>query len=311
MISMAKIDSKWKNIVPNANQPVARRVDAEHPLDFFIGYDQDGRMQLSLHARKLPDLPKSVQQVSVTAYQRKDGKYAICLTLENDQFREYFVSLCWDIIFNTYNVTNNSNGIETAVRRFGMWLIFLADHASKKMSDASIKGLIGELLVMKDICIPVYGVEHAINGWVGPLFADRDFEYEDNWFEVKTLSAEKDSVIISSFDQLDTPQSGTLVICRMDRTNADNANAVSLNKAIDNIVELIQDEDVASMFRVRLNLTGYDAEDSRADDLFSMIGFEKYLVVEGFPRIQKSTLPSAITKGKYTIDISEIQPWRQ
>jgi len=268
-------------------------------------------MQLSLHAWKLPELPKSVQQVSVTANQRKDGKYAICLTLENDQFREYFVSLCWDIIFNTYNVTNNSNGIETAVRRFGMWLIFLADHASKKMSDASIKGLIGELLVMKDICIPVYGVEHAINGWVGPLFADRDFEYEDSWFEVKTLSAEKDSVIISSFDQLDTPQSGTLVICRMDRTNADNANAVSLNKAIDNIIELIQDEDVASMFRVRLNLTGYDAEDSRADDLFSMIGFEKYLVIEGFPRIQKSTLPSAITKGKYTIDISEIQPWRQ
>ena len=59
MISMATIDTTWAAIVPQKGKSVVRRVDPSHPVDFFIGYDENGAMQMVLLAEKgvIPSSP--------------------------------------------------------------------------------------------------------------------------------------------------------------------------------------------------------------------------------------------------------------
>lgn len=311
MISMATIDSAWATITPQKGQNIVRRVDPAHPVDFFIGYDESCAMQLVLLAEEQPDLPPSSQQVLVRANPRKDGKYAVCFSLVNQSLKDTFISLCWDIIASTYGAESQQAGIKIAVNRFSKWLILMAKGHNSKMSEAVVRGLVGELAVLRDICIPKYGSPHSITGWIGPLHADRDFEYEDDWFEVKAMSLSREAVSISSFDQLDIDRPGTLVVAKVEKAAASDAEAISLNSLVRDIVELLEeDQDALSTFRVRLVLNGYDESDERADELFHLYGYDKFRVYDDFPRIRKSELPGEISNGEYTLSIVALSPWQ-
>ena len=312
MILMEQISSIWSEISPEKGSTIARRADPSHPLDFFVGYDENQNMQLMLLAEELPDLPKSSQQVFVRANQRADRQYAICFILVNSSLREIFISLCWDIMACTYRVHDKKNGIASAVKRFRMWQILLAKGSESKMSDSAVRGLLGELTVLTDICIPRYGKNHAVTGWVGPLQADRDFEYEDSWIEVKTTSLSKDTVLISSLDQLDVDRPGSLIICRLEKTSVHDPNSITLNTLICMTENALSDEEYAlSVFRAKLVLNGYDKEDERADEAFIVHDIEEYSADDNFPRIRRSQLPMAIGNGEYTLNISALQTWRR
>jgi hypothetical protein len=187
----------------------------------------------------------------------------------------------------------------------------MAKGRNSKLSDAVVRGMVGELTVLRDICIPKYGSPHSITGWIGPLHADRDFEYEDDWFEVKSVSLSREIVSISSFDQLDIDRQGTLVLARIEKTTDSDADAISLNSLVQDIEELLaEDQDALSTFRVRLVLNGYDEADERANELFHLHGFEKYRVYDDFPRIRKSELTSEINNGEYTLSIAALSSWQ-
>lgn len=311
MILMEKIKSIWSEISPEKGSTIARRADPSHPLDFFVGYDETQNMQLMLLAEELPNLPKSSQQVLVRANQRTDKQYAICFILTNPSLREIFISLCWDIMACTYYVHDKKSGIASAIKRFSMWQILLARGLESRMSDSAVRGLLGELTILKKICIPKYGKNHAVTGWVGPLQADRDFEYEDGWLEVKATSLSKDTVSISSFDQLDVDRPGSLIICRLEKTSVHDPHSITLNALILSMEEALSDEECALQnFYTKLALNGYDRNDERADEAFIVHNIEVYSADDNFPRIRRSQLPTAIGNGEYTLNISALQTWR-
>jgi len=308
---MEMINSMWLAIAPQKGSTIARRADPLHPLDIFIGYDENGCMQLMLLTDEEPKLPESSQQVIVRGNQRTDGQYAVCFSLVNTSLREIFVSLCWDIMESTYGVPNKKSGTVSAIKRFGMWQVLLAKGSESKMSDLVVRGLIGELSVLKNFGMPRYGKSHAVTGWIGPLHADRDFEYEDTWFEVKAASLSRESIIISSFDQLDIDRPGNLIVCRLEKTSEADPNALTLNTLVKAIEEdLSEDEYALSTLHVRLTLSGYDETDERTDDSFVVNSFEVYHVEDDFPRIRRSQLHLAIGSGEYALNISALQPWR-
>lgn len=311
MISMATIDRTWAAIAPKRGQTVVRRVDPAHPVDFFIGYDETCAMQLLFLADEQPDLPPSSQQVLVRSNLRKDGRYAVCFSLVNQSLKDTFISLCWDIVASTYGAETQKAGIEAASNRFGKWLVLMEKGRNSKLSDAVVRGMVGELAVLRDICIPKYGSSHSITGWIGPLHADRDFEYEDDWLEVKSASLSCETISISSFDQLDIDRPGTLVLARIAKTADSDKEAISLNSLVQDIEkQLGNDQDALSTFKVRLVLNGYDESDTKANESFHLHGYEKYRVYDDFPRIRKSKLASEINNGEYTLSIKMLSPWQ-
>ena len=313
MITKTELSKIWTEIVSQTGQNIGRRADPGHPLDFFVSYDEYNRMQLMLITDHEHVLPSSSKQILVRGNKRTDGKTAICFSLENNELKDQFVSLCWDIMDCSYRIQDKNKGVQIAIKRFKMWQKLFAEEKTRKMSEAEAKGLLGELTVLKEICVKKYGIDEAILGWVGPMGADRDFEYSDCWYESKFVSLSMDKVKISSLDQLDTDQNGVLVICRYEKTSGASAGFVTINNLIKEISDLASyNENTLVSFVNRVMLTGYDANSEQSTQAYMYHRLEKYNVKENdFPRIRRSDVDVAISDGEYLISIPAIQRWKE
>lgn len=311
MITTIELSALWGAISPQRGNSIGRRIDPAHPLDFFATYDEQNNMQIMLLSPQFPDLPSSSQQILVRGNKRTDGEYAICLSLVNNALRELFISLCWDIMDCTSHTVSRQAGVDTAIRRFRMWQTMLAEQQNRRLSDEEVKGLVGELLVLKHICAPKHGIEAGVSGWIGPLNADRDFELSSIWYEVKATSLSRDRVTISSFEQLDTDVPGYLVICRIERTSHENSEAFTLRSLIADIdTQIGCNGYTATVFHNRLSIVGFNPDDERVDQPYSFHAMDLYFVADQFPRIRRSAITTAISDGKYSLNIVALEPWR-
>lgn len=311
MISMSELNDAWKGIMPQAGQNVGRRADENHPLDFFITYDENFNMQMMLLSEFLPSIPPSSQQISVRANPRHDGRYAVCFSLTDATLQEQFISLCWDIMHCTVNTHDKTSGVKAAIKRFCMWQKLFAEDKSKKLSNAEAKGLIGELLTLKEVILTRYPPQTAVAGWIGPIGADRDFEFSDTWYETKAVSLSKDIVTISSADQLDTNIAGTLLVLRIEKVSQNSPGCFSLNSLTAEIRSSIQNPEARAIFESRLSSSKFDSADPQADEPYFMHRIEYYHVGDDFPRIRRSSLPPTISNCTYTLSIAGLQKWRQ
>lgn len=311
MISITDLSAAWEAIVPQSGQNVGRRADESHPLDFFITYDESHNMQMMLISDHLPSVPASSKQISVRANPRHDGKYALCFSLADKSLREQFVSLCWDIMDCTYDIPNKRSGVKRAINRFCMWQKLFAEAKDKRLSDAEIKGLIGELCVLKQVVLLKHLPRVALAGWVGPLGADRDFEMPFTWYEVKAVSLSKDIVSISSLDQLDTDVEGDLLIARIEKVSPNTPGSFSLNSLVDEIKDSLDNWDSRTIFDSRIATTKYDRSDPRAEEAYVLHRIESYKVDNDFPRIRRSKIPVGVSNATYDLSIPGMQNWRQ
>lgn len=312
MITKTELSTLWEAIIPQQGQTVGRRADPQHPLDFFITYDEIPNLQLILLTDYQLSLPCSSKQILVRGNKRADGRNAICFSLEDKKLKDQFVSLCWDIMDCSFEIHDRKAAAQSAIKRFKMWQKLFAETRNKKLSETEVKGLIGELSVLKEICVKKYGIKKAVSGWVGPLGADRDFVFEDMWYEAKYVSLSMDKVSISSLDQLDTDDCGELVLGRFEKTSDEAEGYITLNSLVESIKELASaDENTLVSFLNRMALSGYNGESEQADQPYVFQRFEKYRVCsDSFPRIRRSRVPVAIAQCSYQLSIPALQQWK-
>lgn len=92
MITKTELGKLWSAITPQPGQNVGRRADPQHPLDFFVSYDEKPNMQFMLLTEIEPALPNSSKQLYVRGNKRSDGKYAVCFSLEDYQLKDQYIS---------------------------------------------------------------------------------------------------------------------------------------------------------------------------------------------------------------------------
>lgn len=311
MITITELTKTWTSISAQQGQTVGRRADNQHPLDIFITYDENCSMQMLMLSDFLPNMPRSSREIIVRTNPRNDGRYALCFVLADENLREQFICLCWDIMDYTFSSSNKSVGIKSALKRFSMWQKLFAENKDTKLSEAEIKGLIGELLTLKEAVLKRYDPVTAVSGWIGPLGADRDFEFADTWYEAKTTSLSKDTVTISSLDQLDTDTEGNLLILRIEKAAHHSPAAITLKTIIAEIREILADTNAEQIFESRLLSAKYSESDEGADLPFIFHKAEIYQTDSEFPRIRRSDVHTAISNSTYDLSIPAIQSWRQ
>lgn len=309
MVAISKYKDLWDNIPTNPEGNLLRRVESAHPLDLFIGFDKENRMMLVLFTDHLPRFPNSSKEIFVRTKFREDSVYVVSFSLIDERFKDVFITLTWDILNYTFTVSDKQKGLVRFLERFSMWQNLMA---KEKLLGNEVKGLIGELLVLRDYCFPKFGVAASVKAWAGPLGADRDFEFDNSWIEVKTTSLSASQVQISSFEQMDTLIDGFLIICRLEKSSVLAPETISLHRLVSSIESiLILETDALHLFRTIIQLTGYDdCEDSNMP-IFSFHRFEKYRVDQDFPRIRRIDVSSEITGGSYQLNIPMIQNWRE
>ena len=77
MLTLDELTVKWNEIAVLAY----KRVDADHPLDFYIGTDSVGHKELLLLSTYEPPKLISSKSIVIEIGKRHDSKWAVCYKL--------------------------------------------------------------------------------------------------------------------------------------------------------------------------------------------------------------------------------------
>lgn len=303
----------WDNIKPSQQDVSVLRVDQDHPLDLFWAKDHHGTCLFfyeyttdSGHSSKsLPVL----RGLKIELRKSRDKIFRLVLSLKENGDWEIFSSLCNDIIYSTRAIEKKDIGFSSILNRLLKWHEFLSAKRTDIFSEEKIKGLIGELLFLKNQLIPKYGCADAIQFWTGPEGTAQDFNVNGSTVEVKTqMSGTSPTIKISSSEQLcsQAPIS-YLCVLTLGKASSDNLEKVNLPILIAEIRNILATESATAVSRFQdlLLQLGYLESELYHDFNYIQNHMRAFEVKEGFPRICPDALISGISKVSYHINLSE------
>ena len=277
-------------------------------LSIYIGRDDDARYSFDFRGKYKPVRITSSDVIAVEQYKQGD-LFTLRFSLENSDLLEYFCTFCQDLMDSVRVTSDDEAAYQTLRSRYYSWRqLFRPDNA--RMTETEIMGLIGELLFLKDYMIPERGIDVALESWMGPEKTHKDFSDQQDWFEIKTISFGKESVRISSVEQLDSDIDGTLVIYELEKMSP-SFDGIKLNQLANNIIASLQSASQREVFIDKLQLFGFDFSNEYDNLVFALRGEHKYKVeTNSFPRIHRGMLPDAIARVQYDLLLTEIEPFK-
>lgn len=298
---------KWNSISPYTGGFLL--VSDEHPLSFHIGYLSDSqKCFIVLNTGKLEKISSS-KAINVENILLSDNSYALRFSLNYASLDEIFVKLCWDFMSAS---KDDQKPIEKIVAQYKKWLRLLQQIGNGLLPPHSQKGLIGELLYLADL-IERHGENKALSEWVGPEGADQDFNFEDGWAEIKTTIIAGTSVQVSSLQQFDRSDEGTLIVYFLDKTSSTGTTTMSLNEAVELVSSKVTMQSNKDFLELKLAKCGYQSKnaDEYSAYRFKLSERRQYCVSSGFPRLTKDNVPPAVIEVQYRIDLPSIETFRK
>jgi len=289
-------------------------VDNEHRWDLYWARSQDHRLLIArLKGRvsvpsKLPRFKGVWLSVDTSA---TGIVRSLMLELLDDQAEDIFRLLCQDIIEATRRAHSEQELVQEMVARTWMWHRFLQKGKSGLLTSEEQRGLIGELTILKQVCIPVYGKPFAVEGWTGAVGTARDFEFGATCLEVKARRAPAlPFVEINSEFQLDPDGLDALFLYVIDVTASSDATGLTLNS----IIEFLRDEltvegEALELLDERLMAAGYRLTDDYSEWHWAIGESQAFQVTEDFPSIRHSSLFSGVSNVEYRLSLQQCQPF--
>ena len=284
-----------------------RRVDEEHPLDIYLGKDASARTSMLLISKSIPMQIYSSHLIGIDIGKRTDGSWALSFSILDNQYQDMFFHFCDDIINSTRDVKDKSQGTTFVCLRYLKWQEMLKKNSSGLLSFSEIKGLIGELVFLKEFLFGKYGKNIALQSWIGPDKADQDFVCADSWYETKATVSGASTIKISSIEQLDTITDGELVVVYLDKTSYANPNRITLNGIVDEIEKSLDNGEQRQLLRDILIRQGYVHRNEYDEHGFVCTLINRYAVTQSFPALRKKDIPAAIANSNYLLSLSAIQ----
>lgn len=313
MITMMTIESlkdRWHTLGQTLNESAYQRIDSAHPLDLYIGHDMLDAKELMLLVDREPSRVSSCRSISVQKGRRQDGKWAVRFSLIDLEQEAVFIHLCWDLIESSREIQNRNRGNSFVLSRFRKWQRLMEYGHDGLLSKTVVKGLIGELLFLKQYILSKFDPVIAVEGWLGPDGADRDFVYRGIWYEVKSIDPGTSSIRISSVEQLDVDDPGELVVMMLEKTSSSNDDSLTLPGIVHHIRYLLQESPLAlEQFDDKLLGMGFMDRKEYEEDHYVFRGIRRFVVARDFPRIRKGTLPPCISAMTYELSVSCLSKW--
>ena len=283
------------------------RVNWEHPLELYLGKNDKGYPTLRFNGNFQPvkvlgNSILEIKQVKTSTY------YSLLFSFTSEDNQSLFYNFCEDIINQTANYSGN-DGYTEIVNRYTQWKKMFYG-SSKLLSENEVLGLIGELLFLKDFAFRVYGISTGLNGWSGPEPTHKDFSFDNNWYEIKTINSFKNSVSISSLEQLDSEFDGHLIVYTMEKMSP-SFNGVKLNALVASINEIITLDTDKDVFFEKLKQVGYAYSEVYDNYVYNFISKLQYIVKDDFPRLKAKNMPQGIGKVQYEIFLSMIENYKE
>lgn len=289
------------------------QIDTQHPLEWHIGYQSISQRTLLLISDISIGEVESSKSMLVTRRRREsDNRWTLSFELLRNEQQDVFAILCCDIIEYSRVAPDEKEALKLVLQRYKQWSKLLELQKNGLMDETTRKGLLGELLFLEQRIVETEEPLSAIRGWSGADSADQDFMYPDGWFEIKSIGVAASNVTISSLEQLDCADSGSLVIMRIDKVAPDREGAFSLNEVVYRISEaLIGNADALDLFRTKLSAYGYIDLQEYSDQKYYWSGKQSYRVDESFPKLTAKTIPTQIVSAQYELNLPSLIDWNK
>jgi len=289
-----------------------QRIDESHPLDFYLGKDASGEWLLLLITEEQTALSRENRAIHVFCRKRSDGRWALMFRLMKPELGKLFSLVCEDLVESSRSNPDPTHPASFVLARFIRWQRLLERGDSGLLDDAALRGLVGELLFLETIAIPGRGVRQAVSGWCGPSGADRDFCFPDREFEIKTIREGADRILVSSAEQLDLASKpldlGVVVL--EDAVPGTLPEAFTVIDLVGRLRQaLVPDPTALDILESRLMDAGFLMREEYGERAFVLRRIRMFKVMEGFPAIRRSALPSGIGKVSWELLVQAILPF--
>ncbi len=255
----------WEGFVASPASMRGRRVDASHPRDWFWCVEPGGRYGLALYQvsdRQLPQDLSELHGLTATIRENSDGTRFLLLLLESGTDWELFLALCQDLVASTKRSNSPDNALDVAVTRLRRWQKFLSRGRRPGLTDEEARGLLGELIFLRDELCRRAGIQAAVQSWAGPEGHPQDFALGDFVFEIKSrVPSSREVVEITSAEQLQS-SSGKFFLVVQELAPIQKGTAGNVTLAL-----------MVTAIRGQVESAGGDMV-RRFDDLLDAVGYE-------------------------------------
>ncbi|HHQ6722835.1 TPA: PD-(D/E)XK motif protein [Serratia fonticola] len=305
----SEFTGKWDEIAGRGHSAGRFRVCPDHQLDLFVGFSLVGEREFTLEsstvgfdADELPIFENMVVQLG-----DDNGINYLTLRLIDRALTDLFSVICSDLAEASSAAENASSAIQIFVNRLNRWAELLRRRRTRELSFKERLGLLGELSMLVwtiDEC----GIDAplAVRGWRGPDGDTNDIGLNNVRIEVKAqLSTQRQSLKISSLDQLDWDSRNLFIAVNRFSPSDDGVSLSSLSLAVSS--KLSTNSHGFMEFQRKLIVAGYDPDAGYIHDAFKLEELSVYSVLEGFPRLIPNNVPLGITKVRYEIACETIK----
>ena len=282
------------------------RVDDKHILDLYLGLNEKGQYTLEYRGDFIIKEVKGSGVIGVSQGTTSKYSYLLIFLKDTDMF-DTFCALIEDILDTTRSCPDNPSGYQVVTNRLYSWKKMFSSK-KKKMDESAIMGLIGELYFLDNYMFPKYGKTDSLNSWSGQELTHKDFSLEDIWYEVKSIHSGKETVKISSLEQLQSRNYGELVIIPMERMSP-AFNGVTLSKLANKIMKEFDSDEDLDKFISKMSEQGFSFDSETDEYVYQVVSIDRYAVNTDFPKIIRIEIPPAIVQAQYDISITSILPF--
>ena len=303
-----ELRKKWESI--NYHDGGSLQLAIEHPLEWFVRYETRDNKSLVIVTENPAERIESSKSIEAACNLRKDGKYAVSFTLINRDQDDVFIAMSSDIIEFSRIEKQPKESLKRVLQRYAAWMKLLDHKRNALLSLNSQKGLLAELLFLRETIENGMKPSEALAGWGGPDGSDQDFVYEDGWHEIKATGVSSTQITISSVEQLDNPDNGELVVFRIDKCSPAFSNAITLYAMVHILFEIMKTETgTLEDFIMKLATAGYIDMIEYDKQYFQFSSKQCYHITDSFPRIKRSNLPTEIVNIEYQLSLPSLGHW--
>jgi hypothetical protein len=313
MICEESMNNPWDKIVAPKRDVSALRADPNHPLDIFWAKDHLGRYlfvyEYSSELNPVIKHPPNLVGIETASMAVGANIFRLVLILKEKSNWQLFFALCGDLINATKKVSSSESATSIILQRLRRWQSFLKKNRLDILPEEKIKGLIGELVFLRNHLVPKYGGAEAVKFWHGPEGFPQDFSVDSSAVEVKCqMGGTAPTVKISSAEQLSSQMDNLyLFVVSLGTTTGDNGNAINLPLLVEDLKEKLEQESdqALALFQDLLIEAGYYYSDEYMEFNYLLLEEHAYLIDGDFPRICPEDLKAGIAHLTYSINIME------
>ena len=249
--------------------------------------------------------------VKIEIFKFEDCQELTVYLIDND-LKDIFALFVENIVEEIISSQTENEAVSRTVNVIFRWKKLFEKLSGSGLSIEQQKGLLGELLFIKELLESGVSINKILNAWTGPDFASKDFNFPSASFEVKFTTSNVPCVKITNENQLDNFDLEPLFVVQF-LSEPQKKGGISLNSMVNFIKENLESNKTAySIFSDKLESVGFFEEDRlNYDSEYSLKSFSTYKVTESFPRICRNNLPTGVYSVSYSIERSALEDFKE